>query len=177
MDLEWFAVNFRNAAAVMSLPQRRNAVQQFRWELASCATAPGLARHHAVGALACWGLSHLSDDVRVVVSELVTNALRHGDGTVVLVVTLDAGISPAEVLIEVSDSPRGAGAWGADASGPGEPLATNGRGLMIVARLAHRWGVERTRRRTTVWCRFTAWARGGTVSGDVIRVGGVGERP
>jgi integral membrane sensor domain MASE1/anti-sigma regulatory factor (Ser/Thr protein kinase) len=86
-------------------------------------------------------------DLRLMVTELVTNSVRH------------AGLSPddaihlrvtwtAEVLrVEVTD--RGVGFE------PGTPLPTRdgagGWGLLIADRLADRWGVEREGRKTKVW--------------------------
>ncbi|PRY02589.1 anti-sigma regulatory factor (Ser/Thr protein kinase) [Allonocardiopsis opalescens] len=54
-------------------------------ETASCPLRPVLesvktARGFTADTLRRWGLSHLSDDLTLVVSELVTNALRHGVG-------------------------------------------------------------------------------------------------
>jgi anti-sigma regulatory factor (Ser/Thr protein kinase) len=73
------------------------------------------------------------DDLTLVVSELVTNAVVHGAGEVVVDVTIhDAGIR-----VEV-----------ADAAPEVKPIAPvvdgeSGRGLLLVSRLAHRWGVRR----------------------------------
>ncbi|MFC9926883.1 ATP-binding protein [Streptomyces sp. NPDC127190] len=40
-------------------------------------TAAAVARLSVRTALACWGLEHMTDDVVLVVSELVTNAVQH----------------------------------------------------------------------------------------------------
>ena len=91
--------------------------------------------------------SDLDDDnletVRLLVSEVVTNAVRHGcgGGPVMLVAHWDS-----EVRVEVCD--RGTGFTPHPRTGGlDEP---GGFGLYLVGRLADRWGVE-TDEGTTVW--------------------------
>jgi anti-sigma regulatory factor (Ser/Thr protein kinase) len=81
-------------------------------------------------------------DVRLLVSELVTNALRHanlGPGdSITLNVTLEQGI----VRVEVCDPGSGFELDG----NPGDPDTVEGWGLYLVETLADRWGVERSDR-------------------------------
>jgi anti-sigma regulatory factor (Ser/Thr protein kinase) len=70
---------------------------------------------------------------RLLVSELVSNAVRHGSGSVVLVVTCDSGGVRVEVHDESPDLPF------VVESGP---LMEGGAGLRIVATLASSWGVD-----------------------------------
>ena len=74
--------------------------------------------------------------LRLLVSELVTNAVEHASGTgpVELSVRLDAGT----VRVEVAD--HGAG-FEYRPRRPGDP-ADSGWGLHFVAQLAQRWGTE-----------------------------------
>jgi anti-sigma regulatory factor (Ser/Thr protein kinase) len=85
-------------------------------------------------------------DVRLLVSELVTNSVRHSDvgpgDTVGLDVTLDA----RRIRVEVSDSGRG---FEPRPRKPGQSKA-GGWGLFLVDRLADRWGVARNHF-THVW--------------------------
>jgi anti-sigma regulatory factor (Ser/Thr protein kinase) len=74
------------------------------------------------------------DDLYLVVSELVTNAVMHGRGAIRLRLHVDAGDLWGEVI---------------DAGGGFEhevrevgPFAATGRGLLIVDRLTTRWGVH-----------------------------------
>ena len=85
----------------------------------------------------------ISDTLRLLVSEVVTNAVRHGaDGRPV---ELRASWN-AEVRVEVSD--HGQGFTPTPRRGAlDEP---GGFGLFLVGRLADRWGVE-TNHGTTVW--------------------------
>lgn len=74
------------------------------------------------------------DDLQVIVSELTTNALLHGDGEIHLHVLLEDGLVHGEVVdeghgFERSVRQRGMGAIGGD-------------GLNIVAGLARRWGIH-----------------------------------
>ncbi|WP_194907372.1 ATP-binding protein [Quadrisphaera sp. INWT6] len=95
----------------------------------------------------------VADDVAVVTSELVGNAVRHGaplDGGLLV----RWGVGDEGVVVEVVD--------GGGPSGPGErqpveahdadPLATCGRGLRIVEELSRRWGTSLDADgRRTVW--------------------------
>jgi anti-sigma regulatory factor (Ser/Thr protein kinase) len=82
-------------------------------------------------------------DVRLLVSELVTNAVRHAGGDVVrLVVRLTGRV----LRVEVHDP--GSGFELRDA--PTDPFRASGWGLVLVAELADRWGVDHDPR-TRVW--------------------------
>ncbi|MFE6719436.1 ATP-binding protein [Streptomyces albidoflavus] len=85
----------------------------------------------------------LADDIVVTVSELVTNAIEHGEGTV----TLRARLADGEVLVEVGDeSPAPA-----RLRTPTDD-EVRGRGLLLVSVLAHDWGVRDEGR--TTWATF-----------------------
>jgi anti-sigma regulatory factor (Ser/Thr protein kinase) len=82
------------------------------------------------------------DDCELMVSELATNAVRHGRSM------FRVGVSggPGPIRIEVSDcNPRLPGEGGAS------PDAESGRGLQIVGTLAARWGVREEREGKTIW--------------------------
>lgn len=90
-----------------------------------------LARDFARRALSGWAYLGSHDDVVLLVSELVTNAQRHGRGVPILRL---AGTG-SRVRIEVSDSspvpPR------ARQSGP-----DGGWGMHLVEQLSHQWGIS-----------------------------------
>ncbi|GLW49659.1 hypothetical protein Stsp02_53200 [Streptomyces sp. NBRC 14336] len=91
-----------------------------------------------------WDLTTLSDDATLAVSELVTNAIKHGKGQPV---GLRVRRSPYELRIEVTDgTPSPARLRSADVADE------NGRGLFLVAALARKWGVSKDGR--TTWCIF-----------------------
>ena len=86
-----------------------------------------------------------AQSLRLIVSELVTNALRHGaEGE-----RIDLAVTPKPefLCVQVTDD------------GPGlaprpralEPEEEGGFGLFFVEQLARRWGVTRENRRTRVW--------------------------
>ena len=85
------------------------------------------------------------DTVLLCVSELVSNAVEHGEPPVVLRV----GGVPDGILLEVLD-----GGGGSPVQQDPEPEASGGRGLLLVDGLASRWGVDRNRSTTRVWATF-----------------------
>ena len=80
--------------------------------------------------------------VSILVNELVTNALRHGAGDIVTRGSLVDG----ELSVAVTDA-----GTELPALLPADPYRVGGVGLMIVDRLADRWGVHRFRGGKTVW--------------------------
>ncbi|GAA4713441.1 hypothetical protein GCM10025782_07090 [Pedococcus ginsenosidimutans] len=87
------------------------------------------------------------DEAEIVVSELVSNAIRHArplsDGNLRVHWKVKAGVVEVEVTDGGSESsPRPA---------PRTIWAPSGRGLRIVRSLAHEWGVTEDRNGTTVW--------------------------
>jgi anti-sigma regulatory factor (Ser/Thr protein kinase) len=83
-------------------------------------------------------LSTLYEPVRLLVTELVTNSVRHAGAGPESFIELDLTTSSDKIRVEVGDP------------GPGfdQPLARQepgGFGLLLVERLADRWGVVRDR--------------------------------
>lgn len=112
-------------------------------------TAPGQVRTHVELHLAEWGLSRLCDDLTVIASELVTNAVVHGPegGQIRVRFTREA----RGVLLEV---------WDSSDSMPvrkGDPEGLGGRGLPVVETLAAECGVWPTEPQGKwVWARCRA---------------------
>ncbi|MGH3321793.1 MAG: SpoIIE family protein phosphatase [Streptosporangiaceae bacterium] len=102
------------------------------------------ARAFARDALASWGLDTLGDAVELLVSELVTNAVRHADGpTQMRLLRADT------LLCEVSDATTSLPAL-REVSGEAE----YGWGLHLVSRLAKAWGSSRTPTGKVVWFEY-----------------------
>jgi anti-sigma regulatory factor (Ser/Thr protein kinase) len=97
------------------------------------------AARHAVDQLSDRLPEEQLGDVRLLVSELVTNSLRHADlgpqDRIRLGVTVDA----AHVRVEVADPGKGF-----EAHMPADdPDTVEGWGLYLVATLSDRWGVDK----------------------------------
>jgi len=96
-----------------------------------------LARRRATRLVAEWGHPALAGDVAVVVSELMSNALLHGSLRDRLI-RVRISLTAAALRVEVSD-PRGERL---PCPRPADVTDQFGRGLLLVAALADRWGVE-----------------------------------
>ncbi|MEV6975800.1 SpoIIE family protein phosphatase [Kitasatospora sp. NPDC093806] len=91
--------------------------------------------------LAAWHLEPLSDTVVLLVSELVTNAVRVARDRVQLQL-----IRVDKLLVEVSDDNHNL-----PSLEPAEQLGETGRGLTLVTKLAERWGTARKAVGKVVW--------------------------
>lgn len=89
----------------------------------------------------------LIDDARLIVSELVTNAVKTTAGDVEVLVQF----GPARVRVTVADH-----AGGAPERRQADVEAVSGRGLQIVAAVAQAWGYELTEDGKRVWADLRA---------------------
>ena len=107
------------------------------------ATSVGEARSWIEAFLAERAIGNsVCDDAQLVVSELVTNALMHGDGALVL----RASISDSAVQVSVTDSGDGL-----PEVLPLDPSRIGGLGLIVVERIASDWGISPFPGGKTVW--------------------------
>jgi anti-sigma regulatory factor (Ser/Thr protein kinase) len=110
------------------------AAERFGTNLPHGVDAPRLAR----GLLGAWAGATLGPDqldtARLLVSELVTNAVVHGRGKI----TLRLWLRPEAVRVEVRD--QGAG-FAHSARRPEAPM-TGGWGLQLVRMQSSRWGID-----------------------------------
>lgn len=104
------------------------------------------ARSFAEAHLAAWCVDDdTADVVRLVVSEFVTNSVRHSGAPEV---TLRLVRCRSQVRVEVIDS----GVWrDPEPRGSDDGVAEGGRGLALVSALTRRCGVCRTSVGTCVW--------------------------
>ncbi|MEU8617208.1 SpoIIE family protein phosphatase [Streptomyces sp. NPDC048623] len=111
------------------------------WRLPREPRSVGRARELARAQLTAWELEPLVDTVELLVSELVTNALRYGEGEIRLRLLRDRTL-----VCEVWDAglvqPRRRRAKDTD---------EGGRGLQLVGLLSAAWGSRRTPHGKTVW--------------------------
>lgn len=100
------------------------------------------ARQFAVEQLAAWGLEEAAFVTELVVSELVTNAVKYGAPPIRLRLIRDTAL-----ICEVSD---------ASETTPhlrrARAFDEGGRGLMLVAQLTQGWGTRYTTHGKTIWC-------------------------
>ncbi|MEV6963113.1 ATP-binding protein [Streptomyces sp. NPDC051207] len=116
------------------------------WTFAADPGAVRTARAAVRGRLCDWHLDSVADMAALLVSELVTNSLRHATGPIgVRLVRGPAGL-PGVLLVEVSDPlpdpPRRRAA---------RPDDESGRGLELVAIASRRWGTRPDEVGKTVW--------------------------
>ncbi|MGW1934291.1 SpoIIE family protein phosphatase [Streptomyces sp. NPDC001919] len=111
------------------------------WFLDPEDAAPGRARRLARRALARWDLEELTDSVELLISEVVTNAVRYAERPVTLRL-LRTDVLRCEVGDDSPQLPRQRRARETD---------EGGRGLFLVNRLARRWGATRLSGGKVVW--------------------------
>ncbi|MFF3563647.1 SpoIIE family protein phosphatase [Streptomyces sp. NPDC002574] len=112
------------------------------WDLPADPAAVSMAREHVTGKLTAWGLDKATPTTALIVSELVTNAIRHAQPPVRLhLIRCDTALT-CEVTDGSTTSPHLRRARTFDESG---------RGLFIVAQLTQRWGTRHHSRGKTIW--------------------------
>ncbi|WP_425264618.1 ATP-binding protein [Streptomyces curacoi] len=120
------------------------------WTFPAEAGAVRAARAAVRGRLRDWGLDSLADLAVLLVSELVTNSLRHATGPIGVRLVRPVVLGDV-LLVEVSDPlpdpPRERVA---------RPEDESGRGLQLVAHSSRRWGTRPGRNTgKTVWFELT----------------------
>ncbi|MEO3823397.1 SpoIIE family protein phosphatase [Actinomadura sp. B10D3] len=125
-------------ARLRRLPEDRYASWTLPADPAAVRRARGLVRAR----LEEWELDELDYTTELLASELITNALRYAPGPIELRLLLERTLV-LEVLDRSAALPRLRRAEDDD---------ENGRGLLVVSQLAHRWGTRRTAAGKVVWC-------------------------
>ncbi|MFF6810927.1 SpoIIE family protein phosphatase [Streptomyces sp. NPDC012403] len=135
--------------------------------------APGTARALLRKALTEWaelalpGAEHLTgrvgDDVTLIASELVTNAVVHAGTEVRLTCGLEE--ATGALVVEVADQHPSRAPRGNEPEGSPYDTPEYGRGLRLVAALCESWGITYRPGTKTVWARLAA---GGCTAGDQI---------
>ena len=120
----------------MMAPTRPTELYQRRVRLTREPAAAAAARSQVRAAIREWKVPVDLDIAVLLTSDLVTNAITHGDGETV---TLAIRCSREQLRIDVYDKSR---SLPASAGGPAD--ADTGRGLILVASLSTEWGSFRT---------------------------------
>ncbi|MEW2074829.1 SpoIIE family protein phosphatase [Streptomyces sp. NPDC012403] len=123
---------YDDVALLMARTRRLDPGRIAVWDLPADPAVVAEARRTSTRQLASWGLDDLVFTTELVVSELVTNAIRHAGGPVRLRL-----IRERALVCEVFDG-------GATAPHLRHPRAMDegGRGLLLVSQLAQRWGTR-----------------------------------
>jgi len=105
------------------------------------AGGPDAAARARAGLLALNGaLERFRDVVKLLLTELVTNSVRHGQGGPDEAIEIELSSSANGVRVQVTDTGTG---FNGPPPGRPDPEAGGGYGLFLVDQLADRWGVVR----------------------------------
>ncbi|MDC0770721.1 ATP-binding SpoIIE family protein phosphatase [Streptomyces sp. HD] len=130
-----------DVALLLARTRALHADQVADWALPSDPAVVADARAQASRQLAAWGLQEAAFVTELVVSELVTNAIRYGDVPIGLRLIRDRTL-----ICEVSD---------ASSTAPhlrrARTFDEGGRGLHMVAQLTQGWGTRQTPTGKTIW--------------------------
>ncbi|MDF3144506.1 MULTISPECIES: SpoIIE family protein phosphatase [unclassified Streptomyces] len=130
-----------DVALLIARTRALDAGQVATWELPSDPAAVADARDKVSRRLADWGLHEVVFTAELVVSELVTNAIRYGTPPVQLRLIRDTAL-----ICEVSD-----GSSTAPHMRRARMFDEGGRGLLLVAQFAERWGTRHRAGGKSIW--------------------------
>ncbi|WP_367322484.1 SpoIIE family protein phosphatase [Streptomyces sp. HUAS ZL42] len=130
-----------DVALLVARTRALDAGQVATWDLPSDPAAVADARAQVARRLADWGLHEVVFTAELVVSELVTNAIRYGSPPVHLRLIRDTAL-----ICEVSD-----GSSTAPHMRRARMFDEGGRGLLLVAQFAERWGTRHRAGGKSIW--------------------------
>jgi anti-sigma regulatory factor (Ser/Thr protein kinase) len=135
--------------------EREAVVHRASWSFSPDARSVPGARHLVCAQLADWGLDEQSDVTELLISELLTNALRHAWGGP----TVTLSVQDGTLHCEIEDAnPALLPARPAHSRGEDEET---GRGLQLVDLLSGSWGSDRSPTGKIVWFELPAQPTGG----------------
>ncbi|MFC3577448.1 SpoIIE family protein phosphatase [Streptomyces yaanensis] len=134
-----------DVALLLVRPRMLDENQVADWEVACEPAAVAEVRRKVADRLAAWGLEEDGFVTELVVSELVTNAIRYAAGPIRLRLIRERRLV-CEVSDESSTAPHLRRARDFD---------EGGRGLFLVAQLTQRWGTRYTGDGKTIWAEQT----------------------
>ncbi|MDX3709129.1 SpoIIE family protein phosphatase [Streptomyces europaeiscabiei] len=134
-----------DVALLVARPRALDPDRVATWDVASDPSSVAEARKNALSRLESWGLNDAAFVTELVVSELVTNAIRHAEPPVQLRLIHDRSL-----ICEVSD-----GSSTTPHMRRARTYDEGGRGLLLVAQLTERWGTRPTPTGKTIWTEQT----------------------
>ena len=141
LDSQLTARSSDDIALIVARTRALAADQIAEWPVPADPAAVGEVRAAVSRRLAEWGLDELTFSTELILSELVTNALRYGGGPIHVRVLRDRNLI-CEVFDSSSTSPHLRYAAMTD---------EGGRGLFLVAQLAERWGTRYLPAGKVIW--------------------------
>ncbi|GKQ36458.1 SpoIIE family protein phosphatase [Streptomyces sp. A012304] len=130
-----------DVALLLARTRALDASRVATWEVPADASAVAQTRKDAVAQLETWGLGDAAFITELVVSELVTNAIRHAEPPIQLRLIHDNTL-----ICEVTDSSNTA-----PHLRRARTYDEGGRGLLLVAQLTQRWGTRQGGKGKTIW--------------------------
>ncbi|WP_161790110.1 SpoIIE family protein phosphatase [Streptacidiphilus carbonis] len=131
-----------DVALLLARTRALSSDQVVTWDIPADPTFVARARALATEQLEMWRLEEPSFVTELVVSELVTNAIRYGSSPIQLRLIRDTAL-----ICEVSD-----GSNTAPHLRRARIFDEGGRGLLLVAQLTQRWGTRHSTTGKTIWC-------------------------
>ncbi|MGW2445669.1 ATP-binding SpoIIE family protein phosphatase [Streptomyces sp. NPDC001675] len=147
-----------DVALLLARTHALGARQVASWDVDPDPVSVSRARSDVARQLISWGLESLEFTTELMVSELVTNAIRYGRPPIRLRLIHDRAL-----MCEVSDTSN---------TTPHMRRARTydegGRGLLLIAQLAAHWGTRHARQGKTVWAELSEKEPAGPVLGDLL---------
>ncbi|MEJ8640041.1 SpoIIE family protein phosphatase [Streptomyces sp. MS2.AVA.5] len=128
-------------ALMVARTRRLDPERVARWEVPPHPSAVGSIRNQCANQLKAWGLEGIAFNTELILSELITNAIRYGTQPIRVRMLYDLNL-----ICEVSD--------GSSTSPHLRRAATTdegGRGLFLIAQYAERWGTRYPAHGKIIW--------------------------
>ncbi|MFF0435608.1 SpoIIE family protein phosphatase [Streptomyces sp. NPDC004327] len=130
-----------DVALLVARTRRLDPARIAEWDVRPDPAAVSPVRNACARRLADWGLEELAFTTELILSELITNAIRYGTEPIRVRLLYDRSL-----ICEVSD-----GSSTSPHLRRAEATDEGGRGLFLVAQFAERWGTRYTARGKIIW--------------------------
>lgn len=146
LGIDWQLTIATDLAQARRSSRQRRPSPQLRRRLQPVVDSVPAARRMIVDTCAHWNLPHLTDPAGLVLTELVTNAVRHAGTPIDLTITRGRHLLHLAVRDYTTATPS--------RTGPPAEHGPGGRGLLIVEALATHWGYTPTTNGKVTWADF-----------------------